>query len=114
MTTYNINIFGKTHRYDLLPVEIIYNVCESLAGQCEVEYLDGWKKNVPSQDKFCEECYKTLMRENLDLYLDGIEITIKTPKEVRFFGESGIYKIALEVWNNQLGSYPEEIDKEVY
>lgn len=94
MTTYNVNIFGRTLRYDLAPLDIINNVCESLAGEYEVMLMDGMIEQAPSKDKFCAECYRALVAKRLDLYLDGTEITIDTPTEVRFYSEAGIKEIA--------------------
>lgn len=99
MTTINVKIFGKTHRYDFAPIDIINNVCEGLANEYEVRFMDGWIEEYPSQDVFCDQCYNKLVSKKVDLYLDGMEITIETPTEVRFYSEVGIKEIAKEWYN---------------
>lgn len=104
MTTYNVKIFGHTYRYDLAPKDIIENVCESLAGEYETMYMDGHIAKIPEVGDFCEQCYKRLVAKKLDLYLDGTEITIETPKEVRFFGMDGIIDIAYDIYYDTIGN----------
>ena len=94
MTTIIVKIFGRTYRYDFAPIDIIKNVCEGLANQLEVQMLDGYIETLPSREYFCDQCYKTLVAKKVDLYLDGMEITIDTPTEVRFYSEQGIKDIA--------------------
>lgn len=101
MTTYNVKIFGRTYRYDLAPIDIINNVCESLAGEYEVMFMDGMIEEYPTKDVFCQKCYNRLVSKKLDLYLDGTEVTIETPTEVRFYSESGIKDIASE-WYDRI------------
>lgn len=103
MTTYNVKIFGRTYRYDLAPIDIINNVCEGLANEYEVQYMDGMIESYPSVDRFCEQCYNRLVSKKIDLYLDGCEITIETPTEVRFYSEVGIKEIAKQWYTRVLG-----------
>lgn len=109
MTTISIQLtygdwVGKVHRITLTPSELIVRTIDCLAGEYDPDYNNGETEQIPTKEEFADECYKTLVAPELDVRLDGgIEVTIDTPKEVRFASEEGIRKIAGETYDKVLG-----------
>ena len=111
MTTISVQLTygdwtGKVHRITLTPSELIVRTIDCLAGEYDPDYNDGETEQIPTRDEFADECYKTLVAPELEVRLDGgIEVTIDTPKEIKFASEEGIRKIAGETYDKVLGRY---------
>ena len=111
MTTISVQLTygdwtGKVHRITLTPSELIVRTIDCLAGEYDPDYNDGETEQIPTRDEFADECYKTLVAPELEVRLDGgIEVTIDTPKEIKFASEEGIRKIAGETYDKVLGRW---------
>lgn len=105
---FTVNVFGRKFRYDMTLEELIRTHAETIFGYTENSFLDGHIEKMPTATEFVEDVYDNVVNGyNCSIALDGTEIEIVFPDEVRFIGSEKIKAIIKEAY------WVEEIDTEV-
>ena len=95
---YIVSMFGRKHVYDLSTEDIIQNVCDTVIGYADNEYMDGYREQRIALDDYINDVYAWCVSHEVEIYMDGMAWTMPTPKEVRFYGEKGIKEFARKTY----------------
>ena len=88
---FTVNVFGRELRYDMTLEELIKAYAETIFDYTENTYVDGWIDKMPSVDEFVEDVYHYVVSGyECAITLDGTEIEMIFPDEVRFLGAEKI------------------------
>lgn len=88
---FTVNIFGMKSEYDMSLEELIVAYAETMYGYTENSYLDGHIDEMPPIEEFVEDVYRYVVNGYKCLIaLDGTEIEMVFPDEVRFLGAEKI------------------------
>lgn len=98
---FTVNVFGRKFRYDMTLEELIKAHAETVFGYTENSYMDGYTEEMPSVEEFVEDVYDSVINGyTCAIALDGTEIDMVFPDEVRFLGAEKIKGIIRGVYNS--------------
>lgn len=96
---FTVNVFGRKFRYDMTLEELIEAYAETMFGYTENTYMDGHIDEMPPIEEFVEDVYRYVVNGyKCAIALDGTEIEMVFPEEVRFLGAEKIKGIIRSVY----------------
>lgn len=88
---FTVNVFGRKIEFDMSLEELIEAYAETIFGYTENSYMDGDIDEMPPIEEFVEDIYDNVINGyKCPIALDGTEIEMVFPDEVRFLGAEKI------------------------
>lgn len=97
---FTVNVFGRKFGYDMSLEELIKEHAETMFCYTENSYYDGYIEKMPPVEEFVDDIYDNVVNgHKCPIALDGTEIDMVFPDEVRFLTSEKIKGIIRSVYH---------------